>query len=400
MHRAAISYEYDRKQPVDTAMGELSPRIVLDAHIPGAADVFSSIGRVIALPGHEMDAEAVRNADILIVRSITNVDESLLEGSSVRFVGTATAGIDHLDTEFLSASGIGWASAPGANADSVVEYVLGSIAVIAKRSGAQWQERTLGVVGCGQVGERLALRAEELGMRVLRNDPPRVDIEGAGGFVDLSLLLAESDIVSVHVPFENGGRYPTRHLVDADGVMSMRSGAWLIQSSRGGTVDEQAAVQARQNGQLGALILDVFEGEPTPVPASLTAADLATGHIAGYSRDAKRNGVLMIRDAVCRFLGRTEKGGDDAATVLGQLARPEGIGVDDPAWLDRVLRQVIDLRADDARFGDIVASNEPAEGFHAYRADYPARYAWSRFVAWPDATLEERSKLAALGFRA
>jgi len=381
-------------------MGELSPRIVLDAHIPGAADVFSSIGRVVALPGHEMDAEAARNADILIVRSITKVDESLLKGSSVRFVGTATAGIDHLDTEFLSASGIGWASAPGANADSVVEYVLGSIAVIAKRSGARWRERTLGVVGCGQVGERLARRAEDLGMRVLRNDPPRADMEGADGFVDLSMLLAESDIVSVHVPLEHDGCYPTWHLVDADGVLSMRPGAWLIQSSRGGTVDEQAAVQARRSGHLGALILDVFEGEPMPDPASVAAADLATGHVAGYSRDAKRNGVLMIRDAVRRFLGRTAEGADDAATILGQLTRPPGFGVDDPAWMDHVLRQVIDLCSDDARFRDVIASNEPAEGFHAYRAGYPARYAWSRYAAWQDARLEERSMLAALGFRA
>lgn len=381
-----------------------SLRIVLDQDIPGAAEVFSALGTIIAVPGHEIDAHVVKNADVLIVRSITKVDETLLEGSSVGFVGTATAGTDHLDIGFLSASGIEWASAPGANAESVVEYVMASIAVIARRRATGWQGKTLGIIGCGHVGGRLATRAEAAGMRVLRNDPPRADKEDGGAFMDLYRMLPLCDIVSLHVPLDRSGSHPTVHLMDLKAFGLVRSGAWVIQSSRGGTMDEHRAVQARRSGYLGALVLDVFEGEPQPDPVSVDTADLATGHIAGYSRDAKRNGVLMIRDAVMRYLksGQTRCPAEDS--LIGVLTRPldqdgRPVGIDHPSWLDRVLRQVINIPSDDARFRAVVASPDPVRGFHAYRAGYPARYSWSRYAAWSGATAEEMTLLEALGFR-
>lgn len=383
-------------------MPGMRPTIVLDSHIPEASDIFSRIGRVISLPGPEIGPEVVKKADILVVRSITQVGENLLSGSSVQFVGTATAGIDHLDTEYLSAKGIEWANAPGANAESVVEYTIAAMSVIASRGQSSWQDKTLGVVGCGQVGERLCQRAESIGMRVLRNDPPRAQKEGGDSFVDLQNLVASSDIVSVHVPLETSGLHPTWGLLDKSILNAMKPSAWLIQSSRGGTVDEAAAVSARAEGRLGALVLDVFENEPSPDPATIEMADLATGHIAGYSRDAKRQGVLMIRDAALRHLGVETSSQTDEGAPLSELIAPVDkrglrISPEDPQWLDGITRQVMDIRDDDRRFRDVIQSSDPVAGFHRYRADYPPRYSWSRYVASGDDT--EKRLLASLGFQ-
>ena len=386
-------------------MSRLSPVIVLDRDIPGAEDIFSGLGEVVAVPGDEIGPETVRKADIVVVRSITRIDESLLSGSSVGFVGSATAGIDHLDTAFLSGSGISWANAPGANAESVVEYVLAAIAVIASRLGVRWRSRTLGVVGCGQVGERLSRRGEALGMHVLRNDPPRAADEGQEGFVSLSQVLTGSDIVSVHTPLVNDGPDNTVRLLNAENIGLMKPGSWLIQSSRGGVVDERAAVKARRSGRLAALVLDVFENEPDPDPEIVAAADLATGHIAGYSRDAKRSGVLMIRDAVLRHLGidpSTESRND---CFRGDIHLPRDAGGDwlppqSPEWLDGIISQLMDIRSDDSRFRKALLSQNATAAFHRYRASYPPRYAWSGYgLASPDrkAESDQLALLAALG---
>ena len=363
------------------------------------------MGEIHLVPGHEITRETVQEADSVVVRSITRVDETLLSGTRISFIGTATAGIDHLDTAFLSDSGIVWANAPGANAESVVEYVLAAMSVIANRNTVSLARKKLGIIGCGQTGERLALRAERIGMRVLRNDPPRAEREGNEGFHSLRHVLAHSDMVSVHVPLTTSGPHTTHHLVDAAGISLMKPGAWLIQTSRGGTVDESAAVSARRNGRLGALILDVFEGEPEPRTESISVADIATGHIAGYSRDAKRNGALMIRDALCRHLGIEPRTASDVE-FKGSALRPPvdsyglSSGANDSAWMDGLLRQVVDIRGDDQRFRTVMRENDGrSHAFHTYRATYPARYSWSRYQA-PWSTESDRHLLEALGLGA
>lgn len=382
----------------------MKPLLVVDRDIPFAEEILSGLGEMRSVPGHQIGPDTVQDADAIVVRSITRVDASLLEGSSVRFVGTATAGIDHIDRAWLDTAGVAWASAPGANAQSVVEYALAAMTVIASRREVSWANRTLGVVGCGEVGQRLADRAALVGMRVLRNDPPRAEREGADGFVPLTYLLGQSDIVSVHVPLELDGAHPTRNLIDVEGLALMKPGAWLIQSSRGGTVEEAAAVRARSSGHLGALVLDVFENEPDPAAAAIDAADIATGHIAGYSRDAKRNGVLMIRDALQRHFG-VQDTGERAERVEPHFLRlpsPKQGTLPDPdgtAWMDPLMSQVMDLRGDDARFRRVMREAENrALAFHTYRASYPARYGWSRYGAVPRSRAEQEM-LKALGFR-
>lgn len=382
----------------------MKPLIVVDQHIPFAADIFSEIGQVRAVSGHEIDQSVIADADAIVIRSITKVDKTLLSGTNVRFVGTATAGTDHLDTDFLSTAGISWASAPGANASSVVEYVLAAISVIARREGADWRRGTLGVVGCGHVGGLLAKTAERLGMWVLRNDPPRADREGEKGFAALHDLMSHSDIVSVHLPLVLHGPYPTYHLLGEPELSLMKYGSWLIQSSRGTTCDERALVHAKRDGRLKALVLDVFENEPRPSLDTIATADIATGHIAGYSIDAKRRGVEMIRTSCCDALGIEKEGSTDgrisnssevATLEAARIAEPmdkngQIMSSSDPDWLDDVVRQMIDIRQDDERFRSVmgsmtsqhVADKSPAEfaaAFHAYRASYPPRRTFSAF---------------------
>jgi erythronate-4-phosphate dehydrogenase len=392
----------------------VSPVIVLDRDTPFLEEIFSGIGHIVAVSEHEIGADVLSAADAVIVRSITRVDKNLLSGSSVRFVGTATAGIDHLDTEFLSRSGIKWAQAPGANAQSVVEYVLAAISVIAARRKTSMLDKTLGVIGYGQVGERLCQVAESLGMRVMRNDPPRAEQEGADGFVDLQECVRSADILSVHVPLTQSGSHPTLQLLDERVLEMSKPGAWLIQAARGGVVKESAAIAARREGVLDALVLDVFENEPTPTDGAIDSADLATGHIAGYSRDAKRVGAMMMRSALVEHFGLRPKDEEQAASPedpISTLKLPDSVrDPADPAWMDAVLRQVYDIRVDDFRFRqemrkthgtrESLQARELArsEAFHGYRASYPARFTWSRYKVEPR-NVREANVLSALGFR-
>ncbi|MGB1374649.1 MAG: 4-phosphoerythronate dehydrogenase [Rhodothermales bacterium] len=380
----------------------MSPVIVLDRDIPFVEDIFSGIGEIVAVSGHEIGPYIVSRADAVIVRSITRIDETLLSGSSVTFVGTATAGIDHLDTEFLSDAGIRWSHAPGANAQSVVEYVLASISVIARRRNESIVGKTLGVIGCGQVGERLCKVAASLGMSVVRNDPPRAEREGGIGFESIQTCIRSSDILSIHTPLTLEGPFATHHLLDASLLRQAKPGAWLVQAARGGVVHERDALAARREGILGALVLDVFENEPTPSEESIHVADLATGHIAGYSRDAKRNGVLMMREAVINHFGLVDLQEDNSIateSVGDRVVLPvEIFDPEHPTWMESVVRQVYDIRSDDARFRrQMKNALEKTTAFHRYRAHYPARYAWSRFSAQPRNDKEARV-LAALGF--
>ncbi|HEX9951608.1 MAG TPA: 4-phosphoerythronate dehydrogenase, partial [Rubricoccaceae bacterium] len=281
-------------------------RIVCDANIPAAEDAFGRLGTVRLLPGHGITRAALQDADVLLVRSVTRVDASLLEGTPVRFVGTATAGVDHVDTEALARLGVAFASAPGSNATSVVEYVLASLLEVAVSDGVELPGKVLGVVGAGAVGGRLVPRARALGMEVLVCDPPRAD----AGHTDhdyrpLGDVLAEADIVTLHTPLTAPGEspWPTRAMIGAEALAAMRTGAVLVNAARGAIVDGDALLAARS--RLSAIVLDCWPGEPAPAPALVAAADLATPHIAGYSAEGKLNGTVMVDAALRSWLAGT-----------------------------------------------------------------------------------------------
>lgn len=280
-------------------------RVVADTNIPFVKEAFREFGSVITVPGREITRKIVKNASILLVRSVTKVDRDLIEGTGVKFVGTATIGFDHIDTEYLSENGVGFASAPGSNAESVAEYVICAIADLAKRKRLNLAEMKLGIVGVGNVGSRVLRLARVLGISCLLNDPPKQRATGSGSLLPIDKVLSESDIVTLHVPLSKNGQDPTFRMVDEYFLGGMKKKAILINTSRGGVVNEKHLSIKRVS--LGGVVLDVWENEPAINPETISIADIATPHIAGYSYDGKVRGAGMIYDAACSFFFREKK---------------------------------------------------------------------------------------------
>ncbi len=276
-------------------------KIVIDENIPFAQNVFSAFGDIILMPGREMTAADVKQADALLVRSVTQVNADLLEGSAVRFVGTATIGTDHIDLEYLKKRNITFTSAAGSNANSVVEYVLTAILVLAEKFQWQLKGKTLGIIGNGNIGSRLAEKASCLGLSVLLNDPPKQRKEEGGSYCDLESIL-ESDIITCHVPLTKTGNDSTFHLLNAENLSKLNHHQILINTSRGSVVDNQALKQRCLEKRSGPLVLDVWENEPDIDVELLKYVDIGTPHIAGYSMDGKVNGTIMLYDALCDML--------------------------------------------------------------------------------------------------
>ena len=332
---------------------------------------------MVALPAAELTRERVQGADLLLVRSTVAVGPALLDGSRVRFVATATIGIDHLDTAWLDGRRIRWASAPGSNADSVAQWFAAALLAFAARQGLTLHRRTVGVVGVGNVGSRVARVAEALGCRVLLCDPPRARAEGSEAFVALDELLERSDLVTLHVPLTTLGPDPTRHLLDEGRLGRLRRGGIVINTSRGAVLATAAAAAARRDGQLGGLILDVFEGEPGVDPEIVAACDLATPHIAGHSLDGKANGTLAIYQAACAFLGRKPAWQPRRSLPPPPLRHLslDARSLDDQAAALTVIRRYYAIEQDDAALRELlrlpVAERGPA--FARYRNQYPIR---------------------------
>ncbi|WP_420455370.1 4-phosphoerythronate dehydrogenase [Rubrivirga sp.] len=356
-------------------------RLLVDANVPDAHAAFGPLGSVRVLPGREITRAALSDVDVLVVRSVTPVDRALLEGTPVRFVGTATAGLDHVDQVALAEGGVAFASAPGSNAASVVDYVLASLLAVAADRGETLAGRTLGVVGVGEVGGRLARRARALGLRVLACDPPRAAAGvGPPDLVSLADLLRQSDVVSLHTPLTTPAESPspTLDLIDEAAVVQMRPDAWLVNAARGGVVTAGAA---RALAESRPVVLDVWPAEPEPDPALVEAVALGTPHVAGYALDAKRRGTAMIAAALWTWagLGPSPDLPDDAPQPVAQAPDP---ALAPTAWLDALARQATDVRADDARFRAALAGTTGdvrAAAFADLRKTYPARREMSRF---------------------
>lgn len=350
-------------------------RIVADENIPLLDEFFAGFGEIRRLPGRAIDAAAVADAELLLVRSVTQVDRALLQGSKVRFVGTCTIGTDHLGLDYFQQAGIGWASAPGCNARGVVDYVLGSLLVLAEQQGVELATRSYGVVGAGQVGSRLVKVLRGLGWRVLVCDPPRQAAEG-GDFVSLQQLIDECDVLSLHTPLERGGEHATQHLFDAARLAQLKTGAWLINASRGAVVDNQALRQLLPRRSDLQVVLDVWEGEPQADVELAALCRIATPHIAGYSLDGKLRGTAQIYQALCQHLGvapSVELAQLMPTPWLSELAIAASAA---PAWaLAAICRAVYDPRRDDADFRRSLQGDAQTRraAFDGLRKHYPMR---------------------------
>jgi len=376
-------------------------QIIADENIPCVAKAFASLGDVTLLPGRGMQAEQVRAADVLLVRSVTRVDARLLAGSNVQFVGSATIGFDHIDRAYLQQQGIGFSTAPGSNATSAAEYVVSALLALAVQQGFDPAGRTVGIIGCGNVGSRVRQKLAALGMNCLVNDPPLQAQGGHDDFVDLDTVL-RADVVTVHVPYTREGPYPTHHLVDAALLERLRPGAVFINTARGAVADNAALDVLLESRFDLSVVLDVWEGEPDISMSLLGKVQLGTPHIAGYSLDGKLRGTEMIYRAACEHFNRP---------LLWQVADdlPAGLSLDlrelraAPllAKLQAAVFACYDIRQDDASLREqlaLPAADRPSR-FDRLRKEYPVRREFpqsSIITGEPDGELART--LAALGF--
>lgn len=276
--------------------------IVVDNKIPYIAGLFEPFATVYYLDPSEITPSAVKNADALVIRTRTRCDAALLQKSHIRFIGTATIGFDHIDTEYCRKQGIYWTNAPGCNASSVAQYIAASLCQLSLKNRVPLTGQTIGIVGVGHVGTKVEQVCRLLGLNILRNDPPRSRQET--GFVSLDEIARECDFITFHTPLNRGGMFNTEHLADSAFFAQLKRKPVIINSSRGEVVDNRALLHALDNGQISETIIDCWENEPQINSELLYKSYIATPHIAGYSADGKSNGTRIIAKKLASYFNR------------------------------------------------------------------------------------------------
>ena len=373
--------------------------------MPFVREAFETLGEAVVVDGRSISAEDVRDADLLAIRSTTRVDRALLDDSKVRFVGTATIGCDHLDTDYMQSRGIQWCHSPGCNSNSVSEYVTAALLRLADRHDFTPPGKTIGVVGVGNVGRLVVEKARALGMRVLQNDPPRARAEGQGDFVALDQLVSEADVLTMHVPITQSGCDATFHLIDRNILAAVRPGLLFINAARGAVVDTPALITAIESGAVGHSVIDTWEGEPRYNRRLMKLADIVTPHIAGHSFEGKVAGTVMVYRAACRFLGVEPVWTPDSLLPPADVLeiRVDASGRTDCDVLHEIVSRVYDIGRDDSDFrsGDCEDPDRCAAHFDALRKSYPVRreFRFTRVVV-DNASPVLGAMVADLGFAA
>jgi erythronate-4-phosphate dehydrogenase len=275
-------------------------KIIADDKIPFLRGALEKVAFVEYYPGGKITRKLLDDADALITRTRTKCNKDLLNDTAVKLITSATIGFDHIDTQWCDTNGIQWTNAPGCNSGSVKQYIASALAYIVRKERKSFNDITLGIVGVGNVGYKVQQMAERLGIRVLKNDPPRQRKGGSNNFTQLEELIKQADIITMHVPLNKTGEDKTFHLADKSFFASMKKGAWFINSSRGEVVQTHALKQALQSNHLAGAIIDVWENEPHIDEELTILTDIATPHIAGYSADGKANGTAMSVQAISR----------------------------------------------------------------------------------------------------
>ncbi|MHC4594231.1 MAG: 4-phosphoerythronate dehydrogenase [Planctomycetota bacterium] len=351
-------------------------KVVADKNIPFVAECFSSVGQVEVVGGREITPSVVADADALLVRSVTPVGAELLAGSKVRFVATATIGFDHIDIEYLSRNNIGFASAPGSNANSAAEYVIAGLLEIGQRYGLDLEGKSIGIIGVGNVGSRVAKKCEALGMRVYLNDPPLQRQTGEAKYLPIEELFG-CDFLTLHTPLTFEGLDKTYHLAEERFFESLKEGCAFFNASRGGVVDSGALKAAIRSGRLKAVVLDVWENEPNIDTELLEMVDIGTSHIAGYALDGKVAGMIMVYKAACKYFGFSAKFGIEdflPKPAVCELKIDSNKGAEREALFGAV-QEIYRIDQDDARLRRILEKplEKRSEFFDGLRKNYPVR---------------------------
>ncbi len=370
-------------------------KIIIDNKIPYIKGALEPFAEVVYLPGNQTTADAVKDADALITRTRTKCNKEILEGSSVRFIATATIGFDHIDTEFCKEAGIEWTNAPGCNAESVNQYIASALLSWAMKYRIDLKDKTIGIVGVGNVGSRVAKTCKILGMNVLLNDPPRERKEGAENFVSLKTIQKEADIITFHVPLNLDGEDATYHLVNDSFIQELNKKPLLINSCRGEVFDTQAINNAIDKKEISGAIIDCWENEPKIDLELLNKVDFGTPHIAGYSKDGKANGTKMSVQAVSRFfnLGIDNWEPNEIELPENTIIEIDGVQRREYSILAEAILSTYDIN------NDFDALRSSPELFEKLRGDYPVRREFDTFtIKARNISSEVLLKLEALGF--
>jgi erythronate-4-phosphate dehydrogenase len=378
-------------------------KIVADGNIPFVEKCFSSIGDVTIVGGRQITPEVVKDADILLVRSVTKVNKDLLAGSQIKFVATATIGFEHVDVEHLRKQNIGFASAPGSNANSVAEYVTAGLLSVAKKNNIILEGKSIGIIGVGNVGSKVATKTAAMGMKVFLNDPPLQRSTGDKKYVPLEELLG-CDFITFHTPLTFDGIDKTYHLADEKFFKSLKAGCIFFNTSRGGVNETAVLKNALKEGRFGGVVLDVWENEPNIDIELLEMVDIVTPHIAGYSYDGKVAGMIMIYNAACKYFGLEPK--FEIESFLPKPVIPEIKINQDFDKEENILRETVEkiynMSEDDGRMREILKkkSDERGKYFDQLRKEYPVRREFQNteiILNKPDETLAR--KLSGIGFK-
>jgi erythronate-4-phosphate dehydrogenase len=354
-------------------------KLVVDENIAFAEEAFSQFGDVLLISGRKITYEILQNADALIVRSITNVDENLLQNTNIKFVGTATIGTDHIDINYLNENDIAFADAKGCNADSVAEYVYTALLKITVDNKLTLKNRSIGIIGVGNIGSRVEKYAEALGLKVYKNDPPKQRSGEGSNYISLEEAL-HADIITLHVPLNKIGIDKTFHLIDEKQLSKIKTGSILINTSRGAVVDNKALLSIIDKKHFK-VILDVWEDEPLINTDLFQKVPIGSAHVAGYSLEGKVNGTKMIYDAFCRFRNQQNNWGLKLPVVKNNIIDVSS-AKNSEEKLNYIFKHIYNIETDDSQMRKMIEMDIDSRTAHfdKLRNDYPLRREFTNYT--------------------
>lgn len=343
--------------------------IVADENIPAVEEMFANYGSIKRVDGRTLSAQDLKGVDVLLVRSVTKVNQQLLANSAVKFVGSATIGVDHIDQVYLNDYKIQFTSAPGCNADAVVEYDISCINELLSQSGELLVNKTVAIIGVGNVGSRLAKRLSAIGVKsLLLNDPVRAQTES--GFRPLEYCLRNADIIAMHTPLVTDGQWPTKHLVAREQLQWLKPDSILLNAGRGAAIkadDLLAFLSVRKDIKT---VLDVWEHEPIIDTALADCIDIATPHIAGYTLEGKMRGTYMLKQAFCQWMNIEI---DDALEDYLPIASVNSVEMTARGKPEQLIKLIYDPYNDDRALRKTLKISDQAVKFDMLRKQYPER---------------------------
>jgi len=371
-------------------------RIIADSHIPMLRNILDQYSNIQYIPGEEIKNQDLTDIDALIIRTRTKCNRDLLINSGIRFITSATIGTDHIDMDYCQNNGISVRNAPGCNSASVCQYVMSALMGLSIIHGFSIKEKTLAVVGFGNVGTRVANFAKVLGMNVLVNDPPKEKLDSENLYLSLKDIIRNADIISLHVPLTKSGEHKTHNLVNQQFLSEMSANQILINTSRGGVVDQEALKKSLLNRKIAGAVLDVWKNEPDIDLKLLDLVDYGTAHIAGYSIDGKANGSAMAVNHINRYFnfGMEEWYPGNLPMPESTIISPQVIGKTDEEILKEIILKTYDIQANDTDL------RKHPERFESFRYNHPLRREYPVFSVNAE-TLSEalKQQLKSLGFK-